>query len=64
MIHVDFTTPSAVNGGADRLELCGSLAAGGGVTPSLGLFKAIVRAVPNVPVMVRLVTALGKCGII
>ncbi|KZT73324.1 hypothetical protein DAEQUDRAFT_684282 [Daedalea quercina L-15889] len=45
---------AAVNGGADRLELCGSLAAGGGVTPSLGLFRAVTRAAPHVPIMVMI----------
>ncbi|KZT08725.1 uncharacterized protein LAESUDRAFT_52045 [Laetiporus sulphureus 93-53] len=45
---------SAVRGGADRLELCGNLALGGGTTPSLGLFKMIRQATLNVPVMVMI----------
>ncbi|KIY73481.1 hypothetical protein CYLTODRAFT_416854 [Cylindrobasidium torrendii FP15055 ss-10] len=44
---------NAVNGGADRLELCATLA-NGGTTPSLGLFKAVSRAVPDVPIMVMI----------
>ncbi|KAH9829446.1 copper homeostasis CutC domain-containing protein, partial [Rhodofomes roseus] len=45
---------AAVAGGADRLELCGSLTAGGGVTPSLGMFKAVARAAPQVPILVMI----------
>jgi copper homeostasis protein len=44
---------SAVRGGADRLELCANLGLGGGTTPSLGLFNAVHRALPNVPIMVK-----------
>ena len=43
----------AVLGGASRLELCGNLGLGGGTTPSLGLLKAVQRAVPGIPIMVR-----------
>ncbi|OBZ79237.1 Copper homeostasis protein CutC [Grifola frondosa] len=43
---------SAVHGGADRLELCGNLGLGGGTTPSLGLFRAVRKAVPETPIMV------------
>ncbi|KAH8102409.1 copper homeostasis CutC domain-containing protein [Cristinia sonorae] len=45
---------AAVNGGADRLELCGNLGLGGGTTPSLGLFKSIKRVAPDVPIMVMI----------
>ena len=43
---------SAARGGADRLEVCGNLGIGGGTTPSLGLVRAIQKAVPHVPIMV------------
>ncbi|KAH9923630.1 copper homeostasis CutC domain-containing protein, partial [Fomitopsis serialis] len=45
---------AAVAGGADRLELCGTLAAGGGVSPSLGLFRAVKKAVPQISIMVMI----------
>ncbi|KAJ7109885.1 copper homeostasis CutC domain-containing protein [Mycena epipterygia] len=41
---------NAVQGGADRLEVCGNLGVGGGTTPSLGLLKAIEASV-DVPIM-------------
>ncbi|KAH7925170.1 hypothetical protein BV22DRAFT_1105046 [Leucogyrophana mollusca] len=41
----------AVRGGADRLELCGNLGLGGGTTPSIGLFTAVQKAVPGIPIM-------------
>ena len=47
---------SAVHGGADRIELCGSLGVGGGTTPSLGLLKCVRRAVNGVPIMVSTAT--------
>jgi len=43
---------SAAYGGADRLEICGNLGVGGGTTPSLGLVRAIQKAVPHLPLMV------------
>jgi hypothetical protein len=39
-------------GGANRIELCGNLGLGGGTTPSIGLLKAVKKAIPNVPIMV------------
>jgi copper homeostasis protein len=45
---------SAAGAGADRLEVCGNLGIGGGTTPSLGLIRAIQRAVPHIPIMVSL----------
>ncbi|THV07493.1 hypothetical protein K435DRAFT_259329 [Dendrothele bispora CBS 962.96] len=46
---------SAIQGGAGRLELCGNLGLGGGVTPSLGLLKAVQKALHaagnNIPIM-------------
>ncbi|KAI0654480.1 copper homeostasis CutC domain-containing protein [Cubamyces menziesii] len=46
---------AAVRGGADRLELCGNLALGGGTTPSIGLFKAVRVAAPQgLPIMVMI----------
>lgn len=44
--------PSAVEGGADRLEICGNLPLCGGSTPSLGLVKIIKKSFPLVPLMV------------
>ncbi|KAK0465551.1 copper homeostasis CutC domain-containing protein [Desarmillaria tabescens] len=43
-----------VQAGADRLELCGNLGLGGGTTPSLGLLKAVLKAAPDVPIMVMI----------
>ncbi|KAF8492782.1 copper homeostasis CutC domain-containing protein [Russula emetica] len=42
---------SAQRGGADRLEVCGNLGIGGGTTPSLGLVRAIQKALPHIPIM-------------
>ncbi|KIJ66244.1 hypothetical protein HYDPIDRAFT_109238 [Hydnomerulius pinastri MD-312] len=41
---------AAVQGGANRIELCGNLGLGGGTTPSIGLLKAVQRAV-DAPIM-------------
>ncbi|KAF8899048.1 copper homeostasis protein CutC [Infundibulicybe gibba] len=49
---------NAVRGGAGRLELCGSLGLGGGTTPSIGLLKAVQRAV-NIPIMVMIRPRVG-----
>ena len=43
---------SAAHGGADRLEVCGNLGIGGGTTPSLGLVRAVQKAVPSLQIMV------------
>jgi copper homeostasis protein CutC len=48
-----------VNAGANRLELCGSLAVGGGTTPSIGLYKTIRMALPNTPIMVMIRPRVG-----
>ncbi|KAF8665333.1 hypothetical protein AX16_000352 [Volvariella volvacea WC 439] len=45
---------NAVRGGADRLELCANLGLGGGTTPSIGLLKAVQRAVKGTPIMVMI----------
>ncbi|KAF5352725.1 hypothetical protein D9756_005879 [Leucocoprinus leucothites] len=50
---------NAVAGGADRLELCANLGAGGGTTPSLGLLKLVKQAVKEVPIMVMIRPRVG-----
>ncbi|KIP11138.1 hypothetical protein PHLGIDRAFT_83925, partial [Phlebiopsis gigantea 11061_1 CR5-6] len=45
---------AAVNGGADRLELCGNLGLGGGTTPSIGSYRAVRKAAKDVPIMVMI----------
>ncbi|KAJ7103214.1 copper homeostasis CutC domain-containing protein [Mycena belliarum] len=51
---------NAVQGGANRLEVCGNLGAGGGTTPSLGLLKAIKNSVgPDVPMMAMIRPRMG-----
>ncbi|KAJ8473078.1 hypothetical protein ONZ45_g16438 [Pleurotus djamor] len=45
---------NAINGGADRLELCANLGVGGGTTPSVGLFKVVSKLADGLPMMVRL----------
>lgn len=50
--HASFVR--AVRGGANRLELCGNIGIGGGTTPSMGLFKQVKRASPNIPIMVMI----------
>jgi hypothetical protein len=44
---------SAVNGGADRLEICANIGLGGGTTPSLGLVRTILQRYPSIPLMAR-----------
>ncbi|KAH9166898.1 copper homeostasis protein CutC [Lactarius sanguifluus] len=50
---------SAAGAGANRLEVCGNLAIGGGTTPSLGLVRAIQRAVPHIPIMAMIRPRVG-----
>ncbi|PPQ78941.1 hypothetical protein CVT25_002392 [Psilocybe cyanescens] len=50
---------AAIQGGADRLEICGNLGLGGGTTPSIGLFKSIQRAVPAASLMVMIRPRVG-----
>ncbi|KIK70665.1 hypothetical protein GYMLUDRAFT_286672 [Collybiopsis luxurians FD-317 M1] len=52
---------NAARGGANRLELCGNLSIGGGTTPSLGLFKAVRKALEpyHIPIMVMIRPRIG-----
>ncbi|KAH9059124.1 copper homeostasis CutC domain-containing protein [Lactarius vividus] len=50
---------SAAGAGANRLEVCGNLGIGGGTTPSLGLVRAIQRAVPHIPIMAMIRPRVG-----
>ncbi|KAL7414513.1 copper homeostasis CutC domain-containing protein [Mrakia frigida] len=43
---------TAVDNGADRLEICGPLGIGGGTSPSFALVKKIHRAFPSTPLVV------------
>jgi hypothetical protein len=52
LLNNTYLTYSAARGGADRLEVCGNLGIGGGTTPSLGLVRAIQKALPHLPIMV------------
>ena len=45
--------PSALDNGADRLEVCGPLAYGGGTSPSFALVRQIRAAYPRSSLMVR-----------
>lgn len=48
-IFIHQSVVAAVNGGADRIELCSALELGG-LTPSVALLKMIKRDYPNLPV--------------
>ncbi|VDC05783.1 unnamed protein product [Peniophora sp. CBMAI 1063] len=50
---------SAIRGGADRLEVCGNLAVGGGTTPSLGLVNALHKRYPSIPLMAMVRPRVG-----
>lgn len=50
--YLTIALPSAVRAGADRLEVCANLGVGGGITPSLGLLRAIQREIDGTPIMV------------
>ncbi|KAL4267930.1 Copper homeostasis protein cutC [Pleurotus pulmonarius] len=45
---------NAIEGGADRLELCGNLGLGGGTTPSMGLYKRVHKIADGIPIMVMI----------
>ncbi|KAJ3511348.1 hypothetical protein NLJ89_g4142 [Agrocybe chaxingu] len=49
---------AAVKAGADRLEVCGNLGIGGGITPTLGLLKSIQNIV-DVPLMAMIRPRVG-----
>ncbi|KAG9103988.1 hypothetical protein FRC06_006427 [Ceratobasidium sp. 370] len=50
---------AAIEGGADRLEICGNLALCGGSTPSVGLVRLIRKRFPLVPLMVMVRPRVG-----
>lgn len=50
---------AAITGGADRLELCAALAAGG-ITPSLGTIRTVCETAGAVPVVVMLRPRAGS----
>ncbi|CED83101.1 Predicted Cu2 homeostasis protein CutC [Phaffia rhodozyma] len=45
---------TAVDNGADRLEICGSLCQGGGTTPSVALVNMIQSELPKLPLMIMI----------
>ncbi|KAF9519168.1 hypothetical protein BS47DRAFT_1324747 [Hydnum rufescens UP504] len=51
---------SAVSNGADRLEICGSLMSGGGVTPSVGLVHSIRHKYATIPIHVLIRPRIGR----
>ncbi|KZV80677.1 hypothetical protein EXIGLDRAFT_687036 [Exidia glandulosa HHB12029] len=50
---------AALSGGANRLEVCGNLGAGGGTTPSLGLVRTLRQRFPTTPLMVMIRPRIG-----
>ncbi|PFH52269.1 hypothetical protein AMATHDRAFT_74329 [Amanita thiersii Skay4041] len=50
---------NAIRGGADRLELCANLGAGGGTTPSLGFVKSIQDILGEIPIMIMVRPRMG-----
>ncbi|EJD54543.1 hypothetical protein AURDEDRAFT_51653 [Auricularia subglabra TFB-10046 SS5] len=50
---------AAVTGGADRLEVCANLGAGGGATPSIGLIRTLKRRFPDTPLMAMVRPRMG-----
>ncbi|CAH7686395.1 copper homeostasis CutC domain-containing protein [Phakopsora pachyrhizi] len=51
----------AVENGADRLEICGALDYGGGITPSMGLVESILEMFPQgIPLMIMIRPRVGS----
>lgn len=50
----------AIENGADRLEICGNLGIGGGVSPSIGLISVIINHFPSIPIMVMIRPKIGS----
>ncbi|EGG04696.1 uncharacterized protein MELLADRAFT_108246 [Melampsora larici-populina 98AG31] len=50
----------AIENGADRLEICGNLSIGGGVSPSIGLISVIIDRFPLIPIMVMIRPRIGS----
>ncbi|KAI0033959.1 copper homeostasis CutC domain-containing protein [Vararia minispora EC-137] len=50
---------NAVEGGADRLEICANLGIGGGTTPSVGLVNALRGHFPHTPLMAMVRPRVG-----
>ncbi|KAH9812774.1 CutC family-domain-containing protein [Melampsora americana] len=50
----------AIENGADRLEICGNLAIGGGVSPSIGLISVIMNRFPFTSIMVMIRSRIGS----